>query len=243
MIGVDEAGKGAVLGSMFTAAVDDTPIDYELKDSKELSAKRREKLAKKIKNQTKFCIIEITAEKIDKLLKKKTMDEIVIYTHSKAIKKFSQNYNISSTQKVMLDAAGPSPKKFTRYVSNKLDRKSQKPLSKIRPIQKMEKNLENNLGIKISSEHKADKKYKAVSAASILAKVERDKHIENIEEKIQQTIGSGYPGDSKTKKFLEKYIEKTGIAPDFTRISWETSIDILNQQKQSKINDYKNSNT
>jgi len=76
--------------------------------------------------------------------------------------------------------------------------------------------------LKIVSEHKADKKYPIVSAASILAKVERDKVISQLQKK-HGNLGCGYPSDSNTIKFLETCIRKFGSYPDFVRKSWKTS--------------------
>jgi ribonuclease HII len=74
----------------------------------------------------------------------------------------------------------------------------------------------------IVSEHKADLKYPVVGAASIIAKVERDKAISQLQQK-HGNIGSGYPSDTKTIKFLEDWIRKFGSYPDFVRKSWKTA--------------------
>ena len=75
---------------------------------------------------------------------------------------------------------------------------------------------------KIVSEHKADVKYPIVSAASIIAKVERDKAICQLQKK-HGNIGCGYPSDPNTIKFLETWIRKFGSYPDFVRKSWKTA--------------------
>ncbi|MEM3615319.1 MAG: ribonuclease HII, partial [Candidatus Methanomethylicia archaeon] len=67
---------------------------------------------------------------------------------------------------------------------------------------------------------KADAIYPVVSAASIVAKVNRDFIIDKIKEKYGD-IGSGYPSDPKTIKFIKKCIE-SGEIPDFIRMSWST---------------------
>ncbi|MGQ9460563.1 MAG: ribonuclease HII, partial [Candidatus Bathyarchaeaceae archaeon] len=74
--------------------------------------------------------------------------------------------------------------------------------------------------VQIISEHKADAKYPIVSAASILAKVERDKVISELRDK-HGNIGCGYVTDSNTIKFLEDWIRKFGSYPDFVRSSWK----------------------
>jgi ribonuclease HII len=74
--------------------------------------------------------------------------------------------------------------------------------------------------VEIISEHKADKKYPIVSAASIIAKVERDSEIAELAEKYGN-FGCGYPTDPKTISFLQKCLQKNGEYPDFVRKSWK----------------------
>ncbi|WP_457753524.1 ribonuclease HII, partial [Thermococcus sp.] len=74
---------------------------------------------------------------------------------------------------------------------------------------------------KIIAEHKADAKYLPVSAASILAKVTRDKAIEKLKKQYGE-IGSGYPSDPRTRKFLEEYYKEHGEFPPIVRKSWKT---------------------
>jgi ribonuclease HII len=74
--------------------------------------------------------------------------------------------------------------------------------------------------VKIVSEHKADFKYPVVSAASIIAKVERDKAIQELSEKYGE-IGSGYVADPKTIAFLKRWLATHGSYPWFVRKSWK----------------------
>jgi ribonuclease HII len=89
---------------------------------------------------------------------------------------------------------------------------------------------------KIVSEHKADLKYPIVSAASIIAKVERDKAICQLQQK-HGNIGCGYPSDPKTIKFLEDWTRKFGTYPDFVRKSWKTAKRIMEKtdSRQQKL--------
>ena len=81
--------------------------------------------------------------------------------------------------------------------------------------------------IMITSEHKADVKYPIVSAASILAKVQRDWLLQQLEDELGMEIGSGYPADPKTIRFLEQWVKDHNSLPSFARSSWETSKNIL----------------
>jgi ribonuclease HII len=74
--------------------------------------------------------------------------------------------------------------------------------------------------VKIISEHKADFKYPVVSAASIIAKVERDRAIQELSEKYGK-IGSGYVTDPNTVAFLKRWLATHGSYPWFVRKSWK----------------------
>ncbi len=77
-----------------------------------------------------------------------------------------------------------------------------------------------------------------MSAASIIAKTNRDAEIRNIAKEIGENIGSGYPSDAVTIQFLERWIHEHGKAPPHTRLSWKTAQRILNKVKDKKIEDY-----
>ena len=72
---------------------------------------------------------------------------------------------------------------------------------------------------KIKSFHRADSRFVVVSAASILAKVTRDKAIMKLRKEYD--LGSGYPSDSVTVKFVTKYYKQNNEMPKFVRKSWK----------------------
>src|SRR3989338_8836770 len=73
----------------------------------------------------------------------------------------------------------------------------------------------------IRAEHKADQLYPEVSAASIMAKTARDRHIDNLSSEIGFDLGTGYPHDEKTIEFIKSAISKKEV-PNFVRKSWQT---------------------
>jgi len=72
---------------------------------------------------------------------------------------------------------------------------------------------------KIVSSHHADRKYPVVSAASIIAKVNRDREIEKLRK--NHALGSGYPSDPQTMKFIKEWVSQNGDVPVFVRKSWK----------------------
>ncbi|HUV79621.1 MAG TPA: ribonuclease HII [Candidatus Bathyarchaeia archaeon] len=199
-IGIDEAGKGPVIGAMFVAGV----LNFEgleelgVKDSKRLSPAKREYLAERIEETTEVYLVEMTASEIDEGRKMRTMNEIMVERFSDVLKYFQPD-------RAIVDAADVKPERFA---------------ANLRANYQKEVDAE----IEIISEFKADDRYALVSAASIVAKVHRDRSIRALEVEVGAEIGSGYPADQKTIKFLkellkEKYLEDI---PFYVRKSWKT---------------------
>lgn len=91
---------------------------------------------------------------------------------------------------------------------------------------------------RIVAEHGADDRYPAVSAASIIAKVTRDRRMSEISEEFGENVGSGYPSDNVTMGFIEKWIKHNGRAPTDTRCSWEPVKRITSLAANKKLDDY-----
>jgi ribonuclease HII len=88
---------------------------------------------------------------------------------------------------------------------------------------------------KVVAEHKADRKYLTVAAASILAKVTRDREIEKIKERIGINFGSGYTSDERTVKFLKENWDKY---PDIFRKEWISYKKLVEAQKQKNLKEF-----
>jgi ribonuclease HII len=207
--GIDEAGRGCIIGPMVIALVLIDPMEeYKLKelgvkDSKQLSKSKRKKLFYQIK---KFCKIKkfiISAEKLNSLMEQKTLNEIEAYFCAKLLDE-------TNCIKVYIDSPDPEPKNFEKRIRKYL--KNQK--------------------IQIISQNKADDLYPIVGAASIIAKYTRDSEIEKIKKEIGD-FNSGYTSDPYTIKFLEKNLNNENIKK-YIRKKWIT----LQKIKQKKIFDY-----
>lgn len=211
--GIDEAGKGPVLGPMCVAGVllDEGKLDalirLGVKDSKQLTPRRRETLSVGIKKLAdRYYILEVSPLQIDELRKIMTMNEIMVACYVRVLEELKP-------ERAFVDAADVIAERFGENIKKKYSGR-----------------------IDIISEHNADEKYPIVSAASILAKVRRDALIKEIEREAGVEIGSGYPSDPKTIRFLERWIREHGSLPDFARSSWETSRGLLEKVKKSQRN-------
>ena len=207
--GVDEAGRGPVIGPLIIAGVSieesdsSKLIDIGVKDSKLLSAQRREILATKIKDiASKWHIVSISPAEIDRVVESKRKLHKLNRLEAQAM---ASVIAILKPDIAYVDASDIIAHRFGDHILEKI-----------------------SFSLKIISEHKADRKFPVVSAASILAKVERDKAISQLQ-KMHGNLGCGYPSDSNTIEYLESCIQKYGIYPDFVRKSWKTAKRIKNE--------------
>jgi ribonuclease HII len=215
--GVDEAGRGPVIGPLVIAGVnfkDDTElIKNKIRDSKKITPKRREILAKKIKELAiKYEILVIPAPDIDDMRKVMTLNEIEINAFTKVIKKLRPEV-------CYVDSADVNEQRFADDILLNL---SFKPL--------------------IVSKHKADDIYPIVGAASILAKTKRDEEVriiaQKLENKLKMPLGSGYPADPVTQKFLQSWLKKYERLPPNIRYSWKTTQNLLKNKNVRKLDDF-----
>lgn len=215
-LGIDEAGRGPVLGPMVYAGLF-CPADreQELKvmecaDSKTLKEADREKILVKLNEANEFCgyaVKVLSPNTISTNMLKRTKYNLNEISHGAAIEIIDELYNKQGLNitKVFLDTVGDP----TKY-ENKL--------IKIFPT----------LKIKVSK--KADSLYPCVSAASICAKVTRDDILKNWKFKEDLSVkeyGSGYPGDPKTKLFLTANINKVFGFTKLIRFGWSTAAVII----------------
>lgn len=215
--GIDEAGKGPVIGPMCIGGVKiDESRAHALKvlgvaDSKKLTPKKREHLAAQIRKYADECfVLEVSPSQIDELRKLFTMNEIMVVCFSKVLEKLQPDA-------VYADAADVKAERFAENL--------RKQYAKSFP--------EKAKKIEITSRHKADAVYPVVSAASIIAKVRRDELIEELKKKWGMDFGSGYPSDPKTKAFLLKWgKEHGGEFPEIVRQSWQTVENIRAELKK-----------
>ena len=188
ILGIDDAGRGPVIGPMVLAGclVDsETEKEFKklgVKDSKQLTQKRREFLEKIIKEKVKgFETVVITPNEIDTSNKEGIkLNEVEALAAAKIINKLNpENEKI----KVIVDCPSVSIKSWQDYLKMHI------------------KNLSN---LEVSCEHKADINHVSVSAASILAKSQREREMDKLKKEFGDEIGSGYGADPVTKKFLAK---------------------------------------
>jgi len=199
--GVDDAGRGAVIGPLVIAGVlvkeEDLPRLKELgvKDSKLLSPHRREVLAAEIRKLVqKYAVLKLQPEEIDVVVKSGRKLHKLNWLEAQTMARVIETLK---PDKVYVDASDVLEQRFKQHILECMSFK-----------------------VDIISEHKADRNYVAVSAASIIAKVERDREVAELA-LVYGDFGSGYPSDQRTMNFLKQLVEGAGEYPAFIRKSWK----------------------
>jgi len=209
--GLEEAGRGPVIGPMMVAGVLIDENDSEMlkemgvKDSKMLTRKSRESLVEKMIPVIKaYKVIEVSPSELDN-------ENLNIIT----AKRMAEIINYLNPELAIIDCPSNNIKSFTKDVENFL-----------------------TVPAEIKAEHKADANYPVVSAASIFAKVNRDKWVSDFEKKQGVRIGSGYPHDPDTVEFLKTIISPGEPVPNYVRKKWSTVSKMLGHKKQSKLSEF-----
>ena len=222
VLGIDEAGRGPVLGPMvYGIAYCPVEKNSDLKalgvdDSKALKESEREALFEKllepsVAEYVGWAIHVLSPRYISTSMFKRHKYNLNTVSHDTAIGLIHQAIKAGvRVAEVYVDTVGV-PEKY------------QAKLEEIFPE------------LKITVAKKADSLYPCVSAASICAKVARDKTVtdwifpETSDSDINFTKewGSGYPGDPKTKQFLHDNIDPVFGYPTIVRFSWSTADKLL----------------
>jgi ribonuclease HII len=215
ILGIDEAGRGSVIGPMVIAGVVIEEEDHEelrkigAKDSKMLSPAQRERLYPLIKKIAKdYIALKVSAKEIDESRKEKNLNII-------EAEKMAQIIKTMKADKAYVDTPQASTGKFKAILLN------------------LAKNH-----TEIIAENYCDERYPVCSAASIIAKVERDREVEKIKKIVGFDFGVGYSHDARSIEFIKKALkEKKHL--EFIRHSWVTVDGLKSKKEQKTLKEYK----
>lgn len=220
LLGIDEAGRGPVLGPMLYGAAywpvseneEITALGFD--DSKALTAEKREGLFKGLKetNRIGWTVASIPPDEISAKMLRRTPYSLNAISHDCAIAMIERAIDAGvNVTEVYVDTVG-DPKRYQDMLTRRFQNK-----------------------IKFTVAKKADSIYPCVSAASICAKVTRDKEIEDWKYREpgfvpKGPLGSGYPGDAITKEWIKMNTDTIFGFPSLVRFSWSTSRDLLEKE-------------
>jgi len=210
--GVDEAGRGPVLGPLVICGVaceSDVPLRaLNVRDSKKLTAERREAMFPEIQKVCRAEVIIVSAEDIDSRRREMTLNDLEAKLFATVIERLHPEV-------AYVDSADVDEHEFKKAILRSL------------PFE-----------VEMVSKHGADDLFPVVSAASIIAKVHRDAAMRSIEAEIGEKIGSGYSHDAETIAFLEKWVREKGGLPPHTRASWDTAKRLMSAATTHKIDEF-----
>ena len=220
-LGIDEAGRGPVVGPMVYGC-SYSPIDHAefvakagFADSKQLTEPRRESLweditTRKEELQIGYIVNTLSAESISGQMLRRSPHNLNAISHDAAIFMIRKVMaGGAKVEEIFVDTVG-DPAKY------------QLKLRSLFPSVRL-----------IVVCPKADSIYPIVSAASICAKVNRDRAVRVVADIMKEGVrvrdrvaalelGSGYPSDERTKEWMRAMAESVFLFPSIVRFSWET---------------------
>ncbi|MCL5803306.1 MAG: ribonuclease HII [Thermoplasmataceae archaeon] len=203
--GIDEAGRGPVIGPMVMAMICGSPEmlgNAGVRDSKELSPDRRELLFDRISDlATRRSFVVISPAEINSMMERITLNDIEQHFALKLLE--------DAECDVYVDSFDVKPERLSRSLSEKS-------------------------GKRVFCAHRADSIYPSVSAASIVAKVIRDREIKKLSGKYGD-MGSGYPSDPRTTRFIRESLENNVDISQIVRTKWKTYQNILSSVKNKTL--------
>jgi ribonuclease HII len=198
VVGIDEAGRGSVLGPLVVGAFcfDDGRSDElaatGVRDSKRLTARRREEIRARLDALGQCRSIPLPPRTIDAYVQHGGLNELELETFAALVREFRPDV-------AYVDACDTNAVRF----GERLRARSQ-------------------WTGRVVSRHRADAELIVVGAASIVAKVARDAEIAALRASTEEEIGSGYPSDPETRACVERHARDGGTIPPWMRRSWET---------------------
>lgn len=208
--GVDEAGRGALVGPLIVAGICIKSsrlhelVKIGIKDSKLLSPKQRRSLIPKLIDQVEcICICKLTPTDVDYGVINGSLNLLEAQAMAVVIENIFPDT-------VFIDSCDVNPIRYRKSVSEF---------------------VYVNRPKRIISLHHAEHSSIAVAGASIVAKVTRDYEMLRIRQQFGE-MGSGYPSDKMTKKFVREWIEKNNTPRHFVRESWKPMKRLLNRDYQ-----------
>ncbi len=208
--------KGPVIGPLIIAGILINEEDSArlktmgAKDSKLLIHKKRVALSKQILRIAKnHRVLVIYPDEIDRAVN----GHDGLNLNWLEARKTAEIINYLKPDKAIIDCPSPNARAYTNYLRKFI----------------------NNQNIELIVEHKADRNFYAVSAASILAKVTREEEVEKIEKKIGQKIGTGYMSNPQCQKFVKENFDKHS---ELFRKSWIPYKKQIEQKEQKKLGEY-----
>ena len=211
-VGVDEAGRGAVLGPMVVAAVrcGAQQLPAGVDDSKRLAVMTRRRIGLELTDTAPITIAYSRVEPVTIDDPRVDLTALTVTAAQRALRRL-----LRPGDHVLLDAADVDAARFGRRVARGLAVPA----------------------LTVEAQHRADEENPQVAAASVVAKVLRDAAVATIDTRWAQQggVGSGYPSDPTTRAFLRDRLAEGGTLPEVVRTSWSTVAQLRAERDQQTL--------
>ncbi len=216
--GVDDAGRGPIIGPLVVAGVlvarerMQDLVALGVKDSKLLTPDTRTRLVREIRTvASKVSVVEVEPREIDDVVLHGGKLRKLNFLEAKLMARVIAEL---APEEVYVDASDVKKERYRETIVEFLPDELRR--------------------IRIVSEHHADRTFPVVSAASILAKVHRDEAVGALRQKYGD-FGSGYVTDPRTIEFLRVWRRTHEEYPPIVRLSWKTIKEIEREVGQSRL--------
>ena len=203
VVGIDEAGRGAWVGPLVVGAVavprDELPaiVATGARDSKTLSPARREEILARLERCARLGVVEASPDEVDRHVTFGQLNELEARLFGTVARPFAP-------AELRVDACDANARRFGARVAHHA-----------------------GPNVRVLARHHADATDPLVGAASIVAKVRRDRAIRALSGRLGEEVGSGYPSDPVTVAFVRRTVLPGAALPPWLRGSWATTRRII----------------
>lgn len=194
ILGIDEAGRGCVIGPLVVAGV----VIPDVEKLKALGVRDSKRLTRAQRERLAAEIERLAHRTIALEIGPSELEENLTEVELRAM---GQIIREGRAERIYVDLP-VGPKARERFIQTLRERVGTHEFELI-------------------AENRADANYPIVGAASIIAKVYRDRAIERLRI-VYGDFGWGYPSEPKTRAFLQEFLERTGRFPPCARAKWRT---------------------
>ena len=199
ILGLDEAGRGSLVGPLVVGGFLGTEksirelSEVGVRDSKTLTARRREELLGEIERRGRCFVRKVYPNTIDDWVARGRLNHL-------EAREFGRVVRSARPDRAYVDACDPVAHRFGQRVAQAA-----------------------RTSTAVIARHHADRDFPVVGAASIVAKVHRDRWIEQLARRLGEPVGSGYPSDRRTTRLVQSVVERDRAFPSWVRRSWSTT--------------------
>ncbi len=200
VVGVDEAGRGSFVGPLVVGgfAIDDARLDDLVsagaKDSKLLTAEARETVYARLARLGDVDSVSLTPRIVDRAVEQGGLNRLEAHAFGRLIRRMG-------AEEARVDACDTNEHRFGQHVHARAGGRT-----------------------RVVARHHADRDDPLVGAASIVAKVRRDRAIARLRDRLGDGLGTGYPSDTRTVAFVRAQLASCPELPNWVRASWATMI-------------------